>query len=111
VESSEVTELREALRRRLSLNLREFRTARGMTQNDLAEASGVGRTFINQLERGHVSVSLDNLAGIAAALDVSPHSLLDNIDWGTATCLLMSATRRPRSAAHAADRTARTASY
>lgn len=49
---------------------------RRMTQQDLADAAKLGRVFINQIERGHNSVSLETIGAIAAALDEPPARLI-----------------------------------
>jgi len=65
-----------ALRERFAHNVRQFRVESGMTQLELASAAGVGRTFINQVERGHFSVNLETVGAISAALGVCPTLLI-----------------------------------
>ena len=66
----------EALRDRFSRNIRVLRHAKGMTQEQLASAAGIGRAFVNQLERGHFSATLETVGALASALDVSPDILI-----------------------------------
>ena len=47
-----------------------------MTQEQLATAAGIGRSFLNQLERGHYSATLETVGTLASALDVSPDILI-----------------------------------
>lgn len=47
-----------------------------MSQQMLAEAVGVSRASIANIERGHHRVQLHVLYNIAAALDVEPHDLM-----------------------------------
>jgi transcriptional regulator with XRE-family HTH domain len=57
-------------------NLREARLSRGMSQEDLAEAAGLHRTYVGSVERGERNVSIDNMERLAAALRVSLTDLL-----------------------------------
>ncbi len=54
--------------------IREARRKAGMTQAALAEASGLGRQFINEVENGG-SLTRASLEAIASALGVDPYTL------------------------------------
>ena len=54
----------------LGLALREVRQARGLRQEDLALAAGVGLRFVGELERGKPTVRLVETLRVAAALGV-----------------------------------------
>lgn len=58
-------------------NVRRLRKARGLSQEDLAEAAGVHRTYIGMIERGEKNVTIYNIERIAFALEVRPSTLLD----------------------------------
>jgi XRE family transcriptional regulator, regulator of sulfur utilization len=61
-----------ALRRQIGQRLRELRYRAGITsQESLAEKAGVHRTYVGRLERGESGVTVEMLAAILAALDVS----------------------------------------
>jgi transcriptional regulator with XRE-family HTH domain len=66
----------------MSRNLKELRTAKGLTQEALADASELHRTYIGALERGERNISLRNLEKIARALNVSAASLIVESDRG-----------------------------
>ncbi|MGZ2412039.1 DNA-binding XRE family transcriptional regulator [Sphingomonas sp. F9_3S_D5_B_2] len=70
--------LGDHLRVQFANNVKEVRRAKGMTQLELAMRAGLGRVFINQIERGHNSVTLETIGAIAAALEVRPASLISN---------------------------------
>ena len=58
-------------------NVRRLRKERGLSQEELAEAAGVHRTYVGMIERGEKNVTIYNIERIAAALKVRPGSLLD----------------------------------
>ncbi len=51
--------------------VRELRTERGWSQDDLADAAGLHRTYIGTIERAEQSIGLDNIEKIAKALKIS----------------------------------------
>lgn len=58
--------------------LRQLRVARGLSQEALAEAARLDRTYVSSCERGKRNVSLENIHRFAAALGVKPEELLRN---------------------------------
>jgi transcriptional regulator with XRE-family HTH domain len=56
--------------------VRVLRQARGFSQEALALAAGLDRTYIGGVERGERNISLLNIQKIAQALNVSPADLL-----------------------------------
>jgi transcriptional regulator with XRE-family HTH domain len=58
-------------------NVRSFRTALGVSQEDLAELAGFHRTYVSQVERGLSNVTLINVEKLALALNVKPAALLE----------------------------------
>jgi len=57
--------------------IRTLRKARGMTQEELAELSGLDRTYISGIERGLRNVALRNIEALAQALEVSISELFE----------------------------------
>ena len=58
-------------------NLRRFRNAKGLSQDDLAYEAGVSRSYLSQLETGEgFYASLKIIGKLAVALDVEPAELL-----------------------------------
>lgn len=64
-----------AHRRAFGSRVRELRQERGLSQEDLAERSGLHRTYVVNVENGHRNVSLDTICQIAAGLSVLPQEL------------------------------------
>jgi len=61
-------------------NVRRRRVALGLSQEVLAEAAGVHRTYVGMLERSEKNVTIYNIERIATALDVEPAYLLMSDD-------------------------------
>ncbi|WP_157670778.1 helix-turn-helix domain-containing protein [Chitinibacter sp. GC72] len=54
------------------LKIRQLRTARGLSQEQLGQQADLDRTYISGIERGVRNLSLLNLFRLAKALGVSP---------------------------------------
>lgn len=64
------------LREILSTNIKKYRVAQNMSQEDLAFKCELHRTYISDVERNVRNISIDNIEKIALALNVSPADLL-----------------------------------
>lgn len=62
----------------MKILLLEVRQNRNITLNDLAKKAGIGKTTINNIERGKVSPTLKELEAIAKALDVKIGDLYES---------------------------------
>ncbi|WP_157220442.1 helix-turn-helix transcriptional regulator [Flavisphingomonas formosensis] len=65
-----------ASRDHLARNLKRLRTAQGLSQEALAYAAGIDRTYVSALERRKYSLSIDRLDQLASSLGVEPYVLL-----------------------------------
>ena len=54
------------------------RTSRRMTQRELADASGLERTYISLIENGRQNLTIEAALKIANALDIPPSDLLSH---------------------------------
>lgn len=61
-------------------NLRAYRLQRKFSQEELAEVSGLHRTYISGLESGARNPTITVVAQIAKALGVTASALLDGVD-------------------------------
>jgi transcriptional regulator with XRE-family HTH domain len=59
------------LRALFGKRVRELRTARGFSQEELADRAGLHYTYVGGIERGERNPALVNIGRIAAALGVS----------------------------------------
>ena len=58
------------------LKLRQQRKKAGITQNELAEKTGVTRVYVGLIERGETSITLEKVYRLAEALDCDISELL-----------------------------------
>ena len=63
-------------RRLLAENLRRERLAQGLTQEQLAERSGLHWTYISEVEGQKRNISIDNITKLAQALGLDISELL-----------------------------------
>lgn len=62
--------------RHFGTRLREARLGAGLSQSELEELSGIPKARLSRYENGHVEPSIQTLARLAKALNVSEASLL-----------------------------------
>lgn len=65
------------LYKRLGKKIREFRKAKGLTIEKLAEKANLNECFLGELERGRKKPSLDTLFKLAKVLGVDIYLLFD----------------------------------
>ena len=67
------------LTKELGRRIRAERTAKKMTQEELAERAGLHPTYIGQVERGEKSLTVASLEKIVEGLEISFSDLFENI--------------------------------
>jgi len=65
------------LREVFARNLRRARNAAGFSQEALADAANVDRTYISALERAMYAATVDMIEKLSTVLDVEPAALLE----------------------------------
>lgn len=61
-------------------SIRSYRKQRGMSQEDLAEASKLSRNYISDIERGVRNPSMMALVGLSRALGVPLRDMLADVE-------------------------------
>ncbi len=59
-------------------NLRAYRLEKSLSQEGLADLSGLHRTYVGSVERGERNIAIDNMERLAAALKLKLSNLLDD---------------------------------
>ncbi|MDR1776232.1 MAG: helix-turn-helix domain-containing protein [Desulfovibrio sp.] len=70
----------------LGQRIRELRTIRSLSQDNLAERAGISVKHLGKIERGSVNASIKCLSDIASALDMPIRDMLETehaLDRGT----------------------------
>lgn len=65
------------LREQVGLNIRNLRNSKGFSQEQLALAADLDRSYISEIELAKNSASIDVLERIADALDIAPKELFN----------------------------------
>ena len=64
------------LRDIFAANLRRLRSAKGLSQDDVAYDAGISRSYLSQLEKGSFYASLRIIGRLADVLEVEPAEFL-----------------------------------
>jgi transcriptional regulator with XRE-family HTH domain len=56
--------------------LKDLRVERALTQQELADAAGIGKNTVNRIERNETEPHMSTLRKLASALDVKPAVLV-----------------------------------
>ena len=64
------------LRDIFAVNLRRLRSAKGLSQDDVAYDAGISRSYLSQLEKGSFYASLRIIGRLADVLEVEPAEFL-----------------------------------
>jgi transcriptional regulator with XRE-family HTH domain len=67
----------ESIEQRFGQRIRQIRTGRGISQEELAYKAGMHRTYLGGIERGERNPALKNIAALANALGIQLSELFD----------------------------------
>lgn len=62
------------------ITLKQFRKEKSWSQEELADHSGLDRTYISLLERGHRNPTLSTLFSLASCLGYQPNQFIKEIE-------------------------------
>ena len=65
------------INKKIGIRIKIERFNRKISQEKLAEKSGLNRTTIGYIERGEISPTIETLYKISEALDIALHDLVD----------------------------------
>lgn len=64
---------------KLGARIQKLRTERGLSQEELADQSGLHRTYISHIERGSRNITVVGLCKVAKGLKLTPSELMDGL--------------------------------
>jgi transcriptional regulator with XRE-family HTH domain len=62
--------------KRIGIRIRELRTAQGWTQFEMAERTGIDRSYLAEVETGKIEICIRNLDLIAQSFGIELHQLV-----------------------------------
>lgn len=61
------------IKKKVGERIRQLRKEKGLSQEGLANEAGVDRTYMTDVENGRRNISIEVLAKIISALDITEH--------------------------------------
>jgi len=84
------------VRQTIGWNLRRLRVARGLSQERLALAAEIDRSYVGRIERGVENVTVSTLEALAGVLEVDVSALFQQIDAAAAKPAPLRSGRKPK---------------
>ncbi|MDH1930484.1 helix-turn-helix transcriptional regulator [Pseudomonas sp. GD03696] len=73
--------MRQEIAKSLGKNIRKQRVLIGLSQDALALACSMDRSYIGRIERGEMNLTVEKLYRLAESLKCRPHDLLPMLDY------------------------------
>lgn len=70
----------QEIKKKFGQNLKKLRTAKNLSQEELAFQVGLHRTYIGSVERGERNISLINIVKIAKTLQIPISQLFEELE-------------------------------
>lgn len=67
------------IKKKFGQNLRAVRKSKGFSQEHLAYAAGIDRSYVGKIERGEVNLTIEKLYSLAQTIGCSPKDLVPEI--------------------------------
>ncbi|ANP88268.1 helix-turn-helix domain-containing protein [Rhizobium leguminosarum] len=83
-------------RQTIGWNLRRLRVAKGLSQERLALAAEIDRSYVGRVERGAENVTVSTLEALAGVLQVHVSALLQHVDDAAAKPAPLRSGRKPK---------------
>ncbi|MGM4881665.1 helix-turn-helix domain-containing protein [Rhizobium leguminosarum] len=83
-------------RQTIGWNLRRLRVAKGLSQERLALAAEIDRSYVGRVERGAENVTVSTLEALAGVLQVHVSALLQQVDDAAAKPAALRSGRKPK---------------
>lgn len=71
------------IKKTLGDRIRDVRSGRGWSQEELADRASISRSFMGEIERGQSSATIDSLEKITNALEITLEDLFRNLQSPT----------------------------
>lgn len=78
----------------LGERIRTIRKAQGLSQDELADASGVNQKYVSEIERAQVNASISIYDAIAKGLGLSLSELTEGLEYGSSSDEFLAVFRR-----------------
>ena len=85
------------VRQTIGWNLRRLRVTKGLSQERLALAASIDRSYVGRIERGSENVTVSTLEALSTILEVHVSELFQEIKEGASKPKPLSAGRKQRS--------------
>lgn len=62
-------------------NLKYYRKRKGLTQQEIADVTGLNRVYISEVERGRKNITIDVMETISTKMDIKISKMFEVREW------------------------------